>query len=105
MGMPISVTLSSSGIGRAIDLDWMSSKFTSFAVTGSSSGTFQWTVHGALDDIEQVSSGNVAWFILSSASANSSINIFSGPLAAIRLSVDAASSAAVTLRVLQGVGQ
>jgi len=106
MGMPISVTLTSSGIGRAIDLDWMSSKFTSWAVTGSSSGTFTYTVEGALDDLQQISSANVAWFALSSATtANSSINIFAGPLAGIRLNASAVSSATLTLRALQGIGQ
>lgn len=105
MGMPVQVTLTSSGIGRAVNLDWMSSKFTSFAVTGSSSGTFSYTVEGALDDLNQTSSGSVAWFTLSSASANSSINIVTGPLGGIRLNLAAVSSASVTLRVLQGIGQ
>jgi hypothetical protein len=39
MGIPVSVTLSSSGIGRAVDLDWMSGKFTAHTETFSSSGT------------------------------------------------------------------
>jgi len=105
MGMPISVTLTSSGIGRAVDLDWMSSKFTSFTVVFSSSGTAAWTAEGSLDDLQQVSSGNVAWFTLSSGSANSSLNIVSGTIAGIRLNVAAISSASITLRVLQGIGQ
>jgi hypothetical protein len=106
MGMPTAVTLTSSGISRAVNLDWESGKFTSFAVTGSSSGTFTYTVEGALDDLQQTSSANVAWFPLSSATtANSSINIFSGPLAGIRLNASAMSSAALTLRILQGIGQ
>lgn len=105
MGMPVLVTLTSSGIGRAVDLDWMSSKFTSFSVTGSSSGTFSYIVEGALDDLQQTSSANVAWFALSSATtANSSINIFSGPLAGIRLNASAMSSAILTLRIVQGIG-
>ena len=106
MGMPISVTLTSSGIGRAINLDWMSSKFTSWTVTGSSSGTFTYTVEGAVDDLQQTAAASVAWFTLSSATtANSSLNIVSGSLAGIRLNLAAASSASVTLRVLQGIGQ
>ena len=36
--MPTSVTLSSSGISRAVNLDWASGKFTSWSVSGSSSG-------------------------------------------------------------------
>jgi hypothetical protein len=106
MGMPTAVTLTSSGISRAVDLDWMSGKFTSFAVTGSSSGTFAYTVEGALDDLQQTSSANVAWFALSSATtANSSINIFSGALAGIRLNASAVSNALLTMRILQGIGQ
>jgi hypothetical protein len=106
MAMPVLVTLSSSSISRAVNLDWMSAKYTAFAVTGSSSGTFTYTVEGALDDLQQVSSNNVAWFALSSAalSANSSINIFQGPLAGIRLNASAVSSAALALRILQGIG-
>jgi len=106
MGMPVQVTLTSSGISRAVDLDWMSGKFTSFAVTGSASGTFTFVIEGALDDLQQTSSANVAWFALSSATtANSSINIISGPLAGIRLNAAAVSSATLTLRILQGIGQ
>jgi hypothetical protein len=37
-------------------------------------------------------------------SANSSITVFQGPLAGIRLNVASASSASVTLRVLEGIG-
>ena len=104
--MPIAVTLSSSGISRAVNLDWMSSKFTSWSVTGSASGTFTYTVEGALDDLMQTSSANVAWFALSSATtANSSINIVGGAHSGIRLNAAAISSAALTLRVLQGIGQ
>ena len=46
MGMPVSVPLSSNGIGRAVDLDWMSSKFTAYTVTFSNSGTGASTVEG-----------------------------------------------------------
>jgi hypothetical protein len=106
MGMPTLVTLSSSGISRAVNLDWMAGKFTSFSVTGSSSGTFTYTVEGALDDLQATSSAAVAWFALSSATtANSSINIFAGALGGIRLNAAAVSSATLTLRALQGIGQ
>jgi hypothetical protein len=90
---------------RAVNLDWMSGKSTAFAVTGSRSGSFTYTVEGALDDLQQTSSANVAWFALSSATtAKSSLNIFPGPLAGIRLNVGAVSSAVLTLRILQGIG-
>ena len=106
MAMPTQITLSSSGISRALNLDWMSSKFTSFAVTGSSSGTFSVTVEAALDDIQVLPAAAIAWFALSTAAliANSSINLYQGPLAAIRLNASAMSSAVLTLRVLQGIG-
>lgn len=104
MGAPVLVTLTSSGIGRAVNLDWMSGQFTAYSVTGSSSGTFAYTVEGAIDDLQEVSSASVVWFTLSSASANSSFNIISGPLAGIRLNLASVSSASVTLRVLQGIG-
>jgi hypothetical protein len=86
------------------DRDWMSAKFTSWAVTGSSSGTFTYAVEGTLDDLQLTSPP--AWFPLSSATtANSSINIFSGALGGIRLNASTVSSALLTLRVLQGIGQ
>ena len=103
--MPVLVTLSSSSISRAINLDYMSAKFTSFAVTGSSSGTFTYTVEAALDDLQQVSSNNVAWFAMSSATtANSSINLYQGPLGGIRLNASAVSSAVLAMRIMQGIG-
>jgi len=83
----------------------MSAKYTSFAVTGSSSGTFTYTVEGALDDLQQVSSNNVVWFALSSATTtNSSINLFQGPLGGIRLNASAVSSAVLSIRIMQGIG-
>jgi hypothetical protein len=104
MGMPVLVTLTSSGISRAVNLDWMSAKFTSWAVTGSSSGTFTYTTEGTLDDLQLQTTP--FWFPLSSATtSNSSINIFSGALGGIRLNASAVSSAIVTLRILQGIGQ
>jgi hypothetical protein len=104
MGMPVLVTLTSSGISRAINLDWMASKFTSYSVAGSASGTFAWTVEAALDDLQQTSSANVQWFTLSSGSANSSVSLYQGPLAGIRLNCASLSSATITLRVLEGIG-
>jgi hypothetical protein len=101
---PFKITVSSSSISTPQNLDWMASKYVSYGVTGSSSGTFSYTVEGALDDLEQTSSAAVAWFTLSSGSANSSISVFQSPLAGIRLNVASASSAVVTLRGIQGIG-
>jgi hypothetical protein len=103
MGMPVSVTLSSSGIGRAVDLDWISSKFAAFTMTFSNSGTAAWKAESTLDDLQQITSP--AWFTLSSGGANSSSSRVCGPLAGIRLNVAALSSATLTFRVLQGIGQ
>lgn len=105
-------SLSSVGTSSALNLDYMSAKFVSFAVTGSSSGTFSYLVEGTLDDITQFSSAGTSsaatlfWFSLSSAAhtTNSSINLYQGPLAAIRVNASAVSSAIVTLRSLQGIG-
>jgi len=105
MGIPTSVTVASSTTSRAINLDYMSAKYVTWAVTGSSSGAFTYTVEGALDDLQVTSAANVAWFPLSSATtANSSINLYQGPLAGIRLNAASVSSASLTLRVLQGIG-
>jgi len=103
--MSRTVTVTSSSSPAAMNLDWMGAKYTSFAVTGSSSGTFTYTVEATLDDTQMVPATSVSWFALSSATtANSSINLFQGPLAAIRINPSAVSSAALTLRVLQGIG-
>jgi hypothetical protein len=95
MGMPVSVPLSSNGIGRAVDLDWMSSKFTAYTVTFSNSGTGASTVEGTLDDLQVTSP---TWFTLSSGSANSSYSLVSASLAAIRPNVAALGSFQTTSR-------
>lgn len=108
-----SITSVSSGtlISNALNLDYNSAKFTSFGVTGSSSGTFTYTIEGALDDLTQFSSvgtssaATLFWFALSSATTtNSSLSVYQGPLAAIRVNASAMSSAILTLRSLQGIG-
>jgi hypothetical protein len=104
MVMPVLTTLSSVGVSRAVNLDWGDAPRVSFSVTGSSSGTFSYVVEGAIDDLQLVPSANVAWTALSSATtANSSLNLYEGPLAAIRLNVAAISSATLSLRVLQAM--
>lgn len=105
MGMPVSVTLSSVGVSRAVNVDWQAARYVTYAVTGSSSGSFTYVIEGAIDDIQQTPAASVAWFGLSSATtANSSLNVFLGPLGGIRLNASALSSAVLTLRVLQGIG-
>ena len=103
--MPVSTTLSSVGTGRAVNIDWQAAKFTTYAVTGSSSGSFTYTIEATPDDVQQTPAASVAWFALSSATtSNSSLSIFTGPIGAIRLNASAISSAILTLKVLQGIG-
>jgi hypothetical protein len=99
------ITLSSSGISSPQNLDWEAAKYTAFGVTGSSSGTFTYTVEGAFDDLTKTASASVIWFALSSAmTANSTAMVFLGPLGGIRLNAAAISSATLTLKILQGIG-
>jgi hypothetical protein len=106
MGMPITTTLSSAGVSRHVNLDWMSGRYTSFAVTGSSSGTFSVTVEATLDDLQLTPAASLTWFTLSSGAltANSSINLYQGPIGGIRMNSTAVSSAVLSLRILQGIG-
>lgn len=104
MAEPISVTLSSVGVSRHINLDWMSGSRIAFAISGSSSGTFSVTPEATVDDLQLVATPS--WIALSSAalSANSSIWQLSGPYAGIRLNASALSSAQLTLKILQDHG-
>lgn len=105
-------SLSSVGVTTPFNLDYMGSKYISFAVTGSSSGTFAYVVEGTVDDVTQFSSAGTSsaatlmWFTLSSGihTANSSMNVYQGPLAAVRLNSSAISTATLTFRSLQGIG-
>ena len=101
MGNPISVVLSSVGTSRPANLDWMPGGFTSFSVTGSSSGTFSVLVEATLDDLQLSSSP--AWVTESSGAftANSSIVTIAKPVAGIRMNCSALSSAVLTLKILQ----
>jgi len=101
---PILVTLSSLGTSRFVNLDWRSGAKTSFTVTGSSSGTFAFTVEGTLDDLQLTASP--VWFSISSAAltTNSSQWQIAAPLAGLRISSTALSSAALALRILQDHG-
>lgn len=106
MGMPRTVTLSSVGTTSIINLDWMSGKPVGVSVTGSSSGTFAYTLQYTLDDVMMVSSPS--WISDPNATAltsnSSGIYLYEQPLAAIRLNSTAISSAELTLKVNQGIG-
>lgn len=99
------LTRSSSGLATPQNLDWMSGKFVTFGIVGSSSGTFSATAEASVQDIENTSSSAMQWFAISSAiTGNSSACVFQGPISAIRLNVASASSASVSLYGTQGVG-
>jgi hypothetical protein len=101
VGNPVTVTLSSVGTRKAANLDWMPGGFTSFSVTGSSSGTFSVLVEATLDDLQLSSSP--AWVTESSGAftANSSIVSVSKPIGGIRMNCSALSSAVLTMKILQ----
>lgn len=104
MSNPVSVTLSSVGNTRAVNLDWMGGAPVGVAVTGSSSGTFAYTIQYTLDDV--MLSTSQVWIADPGATAltsnSSGIYVYTQPLAAIRLASTAMSSAVLTFKVNQG---
>lgn len=116
--MPItSVTVSSSGFSRAVNLDWSNGSPATVSVTpnsSTSSGTF--SLQYTLDDVMQ--SSNPLWIGVSSAqgaagtvyatSAGASLFPdgvlfpFPGPVGAVRLSASNISSGAFVMKVMQG---
>jgi len=105
MGMPVSTTLSSVGTSRPVNLDWLAAKFVTYAVTGSSSGSFTYVIEATPDDLQATPAASVTWFAMSSATtANSSLSLYQGPLGGIRVNASTISSAVLTLRTLQGIG-
>jgi hypothetical protein len=102
----VSITVSSIGTSRPVNLDWRSGKPVAIAVTGSSSGTFSYHVEYTLDDLQFVTSPS--WITdgnLGVLSANSSaVIVYTAPLAGIRLNASALSSAVLSVDVSQGEG-
>ena len=109
MARQIYTTVSSTAVSRIINLDYNQSPFNvSLAVTGSSSGTFTYTVEYSLDDQQQLTSiGSTrapVWFSdanLTALSCNATGN-YMFPVAGVRITASALSSAVVTLCTLQG---
>jgi hypothetical protein len=103
---PVTVTLSSVGTSRAVNLDWVNGAPTSVAVTGSSSGSFAYTIQQTLDDLQLTDASAVSWVNDPNATAltaNSSvIFIYYQALAGIRLSASTVSSATLVMKVNQG---
>jgi len=98
MGNPISVTLSSVGVSRGINLDWFGGEAVSASLTfGSSTATTDVTFQYTLDDLQR--SSNPTWLGVSSAIGSSVQHFFSSvafdqgvlltfvaPIAGLRLS-------------------
>jgi hypothetical protein len=106
MGEPVTVTVSSVGTSRAVNLDWRNGAFTAVTVTGSSSGTFAYSVQYVLDDLMQTASSLVSWISDPNATALTSNStgafLYQQPIAGIRLNSTALSSAVLTAKVVQG---
>lgn len=106
---PRYLTLSSVTTSSALNLDYRQSPFNvSIAVTGSSSGTFGYTVQYTLDDPQYLtiigSTRSPVWFPdanLTAMSCNATGN-YMFPIAAVRLNSTAVSSAQLTMCVIQG---
>jgi len=102
----VTVTLSSVGTSRAVNLDWMNGAPTAVLVLGASTGTTA-TIQMTLDDIQQTASSLVTWISdpnFTAATSNTSVAYtYTQPLAAIRLNSSAASgSSPLTMKVTQG---
>lgn len=109
MANPHYITLSSVTTSTAVWLDYNQSPFNvSVAVTGSSSGTFGYTVQYTLDSpmyLTNIGSTRApVWF--NDANLVSLSCDFTGnymfPVAGVRLDSTAVSSAAITMVVMQG---
>lgn len=109
MATNVTVTLSSAGTTRAVNLDWMSGKPIGVAVTAATTTmTFGYTIQYTLDDLQNVAAASVTWIsdpnATSLTSASSGIYLYQQPLAGIRLSASGISSSSLTLSVKQGIG-
>jgi hypothetical protein len=100
------VNLSSVGNTGPINLDWRNAGFTGVSVTGSSSGTFAYTIQTTLDDLMLTPASQVSWISDPNATAltsnSSGIYLYQQPLAGIRLASTALSSAVLTMKITQG---
>lgn len=111
MANPIIITSTSSGVSRVVNLDYYRNPFNvTVAVTGSTSGTFSYFVEYTLDDQQYLtnigSTLAITWISDASLGPTQTANgvtSFTSPVAGVRLTISSApSSAAVTMRVLQG---
>src|SRR5215467_6083891 len=90
----ITVTLSSVGTSRPVNLDWANGAPVAVLVLGASANTPA-TLQYALDDVMQTPSSAVTWISdpnFTAATSNTSVAYsYTQPLAAIRLNSSAAS--------------
>jgi hypothetical protein len=102
------VTVSSVGTSRPVALDWMRGVPVGVAVTGSSSGTFSYSIQYTLDDLQLTAPSAVSWITDPNATAltsnSSAAFVYTAPLAAIRINSSALSSAILTADINQGLG-
>src|SRR3972149_4016888 len=109
MSTPKYISVTSVSTSETIWLDYNQSPFNaSVSVTGSSSGTFSYTVQYTLDSQQFLSvlgsTRSPVYFSdanLVSLSSNATGN-YMFPVAGVRISVSALSSATVTMCILQG---
>src|SRR5262249_22736690 len=115
MANPISVTLSSVGVSRAINLDWMSGEAVSVAIKpGASTATSDFTLQYTLDDLQL--SSNPTWLSYSSGVGSTAQHFtgatvfdagvgisFLNPVAGLRLSSTTLSAGSISMDVLQGL--
>lgn len=109
MANPVYISATTVSCSATVNIDWRRRPMNaSIAVTGSSSGTFTYSVLYTLDDqqvLTSVGSTRSPVFFadanLSGVSSNGTTN-YMFPVAGVRLSVTAVSSATVTMCVMQG---
>jgi hypothetical protein len=53
-------------------LDWLAATYVTYAVIGSSSGAFTFTIEGTPDDLQATPAASAAWFAMSSATTGNS---------------------------------
>ena len=102
----ISVTLSSVGTSRPINLDWQNGAPVAVLVLGASAST-PVSIQYTLDDVMQTASSLVTWISdpnYTAATSNTSVAYsYTQPLAAIRLNSSASSGLSpLTMKVTQG---
>src|SRR5215469_7512794 len=102
----VSVTISSAGTSRPINLDWQNAAPVAFTVTSSTGGTFAYSLQYTLDDVMMTPAANVTWVndptLTAATSASSGVITYTAPIAAVRLNSTTLTATALTLKCNQG---